>query len=51
MPLTKCRKNGRPWYKWWKSGACYTYVTNNPSSRESAKKKAMRQARAIEANK
>ena len=50
MPIMTCRKDNKPGYKWGKSGYCYTY-TNNAASREAAKKKAIKQGRAIEANK
>ena len=43
MPLKRCRKNGKAGWKWGDSGYCYTG--------KDAKKKAMRQARAIMASK
>jgi len=47
MPVHSCMKNGKPGYKWGKSGKCYTYMANNKKARDRAKKKALAQARAI----
>jgi len=43
MPLKKCTSNGKSGYKWGDSGKCYT----GPN----AKNQALKQGRAIEANK
>lgn len=43
MPLKRCTQDGKSGYKWGDSGKCYT----GPG----AKKKALRQGRAIEVNK
>ena len=43
MPLKKCSKDGKSGYKWGDQGKCYT----GPGAR----KKALKQGRAIEANK
>ena len=43
MPLKRCRKNNKMGWKWGDSGFCYTG--------KDAKKKALRQGRAIEASK
>lgn len=43
MPVMRCQKNGKPGYKWGKTGTCYTG--------RGAKAKARRQGRAIEASK
>jgi len=51
VPLMRCQENGKPGYKWGKSGKCYTYIPGDKASRERAKRKAMEQGRAIEANK
>ncbi len=50
MPLMKCTENGKPGYKWGESGKCYTYTPGNEISRNNAKEKALKQARAIKAN-
>ena len=51
MPIKNCQKNNKKGFKWGDNGACYSYNANDPSSRKRAMDKAMRQARAIEANK
>ena len=51
MPVMPCRKQGKPGYKWGKSGKCYTYTSGDKKSRDRAKAKAVKQGRAIEANK
>jgi hypothetical protein len=51
MPLTRSTKNGKPGYKWGKSGKVYTYTPGNNASKERAKQKALRQGRAIEVSK
>ena len=51
MPVMKCKKNGRPGFKWGKSGVCYTYMPGNRRSINLAKQRALNQGRAIEANK
>lgn len=43
MPVKRCSKNGKSGYKWGDEGKCYTG--------SGAKKKAIEQGRAIEANK
>ena len=43
MPLMRCTKNGKRGYKWGRDGICYLG--------SDAKEKALRQGRAIEANK
>lgn len=47
MPLKRCTQNGRPGFKWSKRGKCYTYKPGNARSRLAARRKALRQARAI----
>lgn len=42
MPVQECTKNGKPGYKWGKSGKCYTGG--------GAKAKAEKQGRAIKAS-
>ena len=47
MPLMRCRKNGKPGYKFGKGGKCYPYTPGNAASRKAARAKAMKQAVAI----
>ena len=51
MPVKPCQENGKKGYKWGDSVKCYTYTPGNEASREAAKKKAIRQGRAIQVNK
>jgi len=51
MPVIPCRKDGRPGFKYGKTGTCYTYITNNKNSRERAREKAEKQGAAIEISK
>jgi len=48
MPIQRTTKNGKPAYQYGPSGAKYTYVPRNPASRKAAKKKAIKQALAIQ---
>ena len=50
MPVQSCRKDGKPGYKYGKSGACYTYTAGNESSRDTAYSKAVKQGQAIKAS-
>ena len=50
MPVQKCMANGRPGFKWGKSGKCYTYTPGNDKSRDQAKQKAEHQGRAVRAS-
>ena len=50
VPIMRCQRNGKPGYKWGESGYCYTYTPGDERSREEARRKAMEQGRAIEAN-
>jgi len=47
MPVKRCRKNGKPGYKFGNSGKCYTYTAGNDTSRNRAKNKAHIQGAAI----
>ena len=49
MPVQGCSSGGKPGFKWGDSGACYTYESGNEVSRQSARKKAEAQGRAIKA--
>jgi len=48
MPVQSCTKDGKPGFRWGKTGKCYTY--NSEKSRKEAIAKAQKQARAIKAN-
>lgn len=48
MPLHQRRDSKGPYYIWGEHGKKYYYISGNARSREIARKKAMRQARAIE---
>ncbi len=50
MPIMGCVKNGKPGFKFGKSGACYTYTAGNEESRKRAIEKARAQERAIRAS-
>jgi len=49
MPIKRCQRNGRPGFKWGDEGKCYTYEPGNKDSREAARQRALKQARAIRA--
>jgi hypothetical protein len=48
MPLQRVIKNGKPGYQYGATGKVYTYKPGNAASREAAKKKAIKQALAIQ---
>ena len=47
MPVQSCQRNGKPGFKWGKSGYCYTYKKEDEASRKRAIAKAAKQGRAI----
>lgn len=47
MPIKECQDNGKPGLKWGDKGKCYTYTPNDATSRNKAKKDAIKQAIAI----
>ena len=49
MPVQRCRRNGKPGYRWGKSGKCYTYTPGSKRGREMARALAARQGAAIKA--
>jgi hypothetical protein len=49
MPIQSCKANGKPGFKFGKSGKCYTYTSGNVQSRAKARAKAEEQGRAIKA--
>ena len=49
MPVMRCRRRGRPGYKWGQSGKCYTYSPGDETARQTARARARRQGRAIAA--
>jgi len=51
MPLTTCRKDGNPGYKWGEDGHCYSYEPSSPEARERAIAHAKKQGQAIESHK
>jgi len=48
MPLQRTTVNGKPAYKYGATGKAYPYTPGNAASREAAKKKAIKQAIAIQ---
>jgi hypothetical protein len=50
MPVMECQLDGKPGFKWGEEGKCYSYTRGDESSKERARKKAIEQGRAIEAN-
>jgi hypothetical protein len=51
MPAKRCKKDGKPGWKWGDSGHCYTYTPGDKQSESRAKARMRQQAKAIEANK
>ena len=47
MPVKSCQENNKSGYKWGESGSCYTYTPNDKTSKEQARKKAIKQGVAI----
>lgn len=50
-PMMRCTSGGKPGFKWGNSGKCYTYSPGDKASIGRAKKKVMKQAKAIEMHK
>lgn len=50
MPVQRCTLNGKPGFRWGKSGKCYTYDLGSETSKNRAKKKAILQGAAIKAS-
>jgi len=50
MPVQRTTKDGKPAYKWGKSGKAYTYEPGNRESRERARRRAEEQGRAARAS-
>lgn len=50
MPVQRCRRDGRPGYRWGEQGTCHTYDPDDKTSREKARMRAARQGRAVKAN-
>ncbi len=48
MPIHRTTKNGKPAFQYGSEGAKYPYTPGNAKSREAAKKKAIKQALAIQ---
>ena len=51
MPVERSTNNGKPCYRWGNEGKCYSYTAGDKASRETAKRKAESQGRAIQASK
>jgi len=51
MPLKKCTSGGKPGWKWGDNGKCYTYNEGDARSEKNAKRRAIRQGKAIKVNK
>jgi hypothetical protein len=49
--LERCRKNGKPAYRWGSEGKPFTYTAGDKESRERAKRRAEAQGRQMKANK
>ena len=47
MPVTECQENNKPGFKWGDENKCYTYNPNDKTSKEQARKKAIKQGVAI----
>ena len=50
MPVQSCVKDGKPGFRWGKTGKCYTYTPDDEDSRKEAIAKAQKQGRAIKAS-
>jgi len=50
MPVERCRKDGKPGYRWCIKCKCFTYTSGDKASRERAKRKAEAQGRNIRKN-
>jgi len=48
MPVHRTTKNSKPAFQYGSTGAKYTYTPGSEASREAAKRKAIKQALAIE---
>ena len=47
MPIERATKDGKPGFRFGKSGKIYTYTPGDKESRERARKKAEKQGRAV----
>lgn len=47
MPVQRCQKDGKPGFRYGKSGTCYTYTAGDEDSRNRARAEAEKQGRAI----
>jgi len=48
MPVQPCRKDGKPGFRWGKTGKCYTYTLGNEAARKEAERRARIQGYAIQ---
>jgi hypothetical protein len=51
MPVQNCNKDGKPGLKWGDEGYCYIYNPESKLSKEIAKRKAVKQGKAVEISK
>jgi hypothetical protein len=49
MPVQECQQDGKPGYRWGRTGKCYTYTLGNLKAQGAARLKAELQGKAIEA--
>lgn len=49
MPVERCRRGGKPGFRWGKHGKCYTYTPGSEQEKALARALALRQGRAIKA--
>lgn len=49
MPVERCRRDGKPGYRWGEEGKCYIYPPGDEEARKRARQKAAEQGRAIKA--
>jgi hypothetical protein len=50
MPLKQCREKSKPGFKWGDRGKCYTYTPGNKQGMLRARRKALKQGRAMHAS-
>lgn len=50
MPVQRCKKDGKPGFRWGVEGFCYTYNPGDVKAKEAARRKAGAQGRAIQAS-
>jgi hypothetical protein len=48
MPVESCQADGKPGYRWGKTGKCYTYAPGDEAARKEAKRRAIVQGSTYE---